>query len=397
MFIILVAHIPWNAWADWIPARFGFSDAADMFVFCSGMATAIAFGRVFATRGWWMGTARIAHRLWQVYWAHIGGFLGVMLVLLAADTWLGGTHYVDDELQLGAFFATPRSHLLGLLTLTYVPNYFDILPMYLVILAMTPLVMALANVHKGLVAAFMLAVWLAANVGHVDIIADRENMRYWFFNPFGWQVVFFTGFAYARGWLAPPPRDWRLVLAALALVLLAAPVSCQEGFDCFAGFGHFPRLGEIHNWLQPAVDKMQMGPLRYAHFMATAYLAYSAAGEGGRNLTGPLVEITRRVGQQTLAVFLTGLVAAQAIGIMLDAVGRSPTVTALANLGGIGMLIASAHLVSWFKSSPWKSKDGKGRDGKDRSAGPAKVATSAHPADDAEPNAPRLAAFRPTA
>ena len=28
MFIILVAHIPWNPWTEWIPARFGFSDAA---------------------------------------------------------------------------------------------------------------------------------------------------------------------------------------------------------------------------------------------------------------------------------------------------------------------------------------------------------------------------------
>ena len=81
----------------------------------------------------------------------------------------------------------------------------------------------------------------------------------------------------------------------------------------------------------------------------------------------------------------------------VDAVGRSATVTALANIGGIGLLIASALLVDWFKSSPWKSKDGKGRDGKDRGAGPAKVALAAQPADDVEPNAPRLAAFRPTA
>ena len=54
MFIILIAHIPWNSWTDWIPARFGFSDAADLFVFCSGMASALAFGRVFAEQGWLM-------------------------------------------------------------------------------------------------------------------------------------------------------------------------------------------------------------------------------------------------------------------------------------------------------------------------------------------------------
>jgi len=38
MFIILLAHTPGNPWTLWIPARFGFSDATEIFVFCSGMA-----------------------------------------------------------------------------------------------------------------------------------------------------------------------------------------------------------------------------------------------------------------------------------------------------------------------------------------------------------------------
>ena len=32
MFIILFAHTPGNPWTLWIPARFGFSDATEMFV-----------------------------------------------------------------------------------------------------------------------------------------------------------------------------------------------------------------------------------------------------------------------------------------------------------------------------------------------------------------------------
>ena len=60
MFIILIAHITDNPWTLWIPARFGFSDATEMFVFCSGMASALAFGAVFARAGWLMGTLRIA-------------------------------------------------------------------------------------------------------------------------------------------------------------------------------------------------------------------------------------------------------------------------------------------------------------------------------------------------
>ena len=75
MFIILIAHVPWNGWTEWIPARFGFSDAADMFIFCSGAASALAFAPIFDKRGWYLGTVRIVYRVWQIYWAHIAVFL----------------------------------------------------------------------------------------------------------------------------------------------------------------------------------------------------------------------------------------------------------------------------------------------------------------------------------
>lgn len=353
MFIIFVAHVPWNSWTDWIPARFGFSDAADMFVFCSGMASAIAFGRIFAERGWWLGAARVAHRVWQVYWAHIGSFMVVMSLMIAADAALGVDHYVREELNLASFFDEPRLHLLSLMTLTYVPNYFDILPMYLVLLAMMPFVVGLAGLSRWLAAAVLLAVWAAAQAG-LHFTADPMTGRPWFFNPFGWQAVFFTGFAFARGWLPPPPRDRRLVWAALALVVLVAPVSCQHSFSCFAGWGAFPVLGEIHDGLGAWIDKINMGPLRYLHFMATAYLAFVAVGVGGSRLRGPVAELFRQVGQQTLAVFLAGLVASQLVGIALDVVGRTLLTTALANLAGFAILVATARVVAWYKSPPWR-------------------------------------------
>ena len=62
MLIIFVAHVPANSWNAWIPARFGFSSGAELFVFCSGFASALAFGATFVRRGWWLGTARILQR-----------------------------------------------------------------------------------------------------------------------------------------------------------------------------------------------------------------------------------------------------------------------------------------------------------------------------------------------
>ena len=95
MFIILVAHIPVNAWAGWIPARFGFSDATEIFVFCSGMASAIAFGGACAGLGgaylslvrvpqWtdgmtagagWIALAIVVFASWKPWRALLGAYL----------------------------------------------------------------------------------------------------------------------------------------------------------------------------------------------------------------------------------------------------------------------------------------------------------------------------------
>lgn len=354
MCIILIAHIPWNPWTNWIPARFGFSDAADMFVFCSGMASAIAFGRVFAQHGWLIGTFRILHRLWQVYWVHICAFVTVLTLAIALDHGLNVDHYVREELKLQPVLDDPRTYLVNLLTLRFVPNYFDILPMYLVVLAMTPVAMALALVSPALVGVASLGLWLGAQAGVLELTADASTGRPWFFNPFAWQLLFFTGFAFARGWLPAPPRDRRLALAAVALVLVGIPLGCQNEFQCYAGFGAFPALGEAHEALGPLIAKTNLGPLRYLHFVATAYLAFLAVGEGGRRLSGRVPDVLRMIGKQTLAVFLTGLVIAQGLGAILDVVGRSPISALLVNLAGQVILLIAALIVTAVKSPPWR-------------------------------------------
>lgn len=352
MFIILFAHIPWNPWTNWIPARFGFSDAADLFVFCSGMASALAFASVFDRHGLLLGAARILHRVWQVYWAHIGGFFVTLGLVGAVDQWLGVSTYADG-LLLGPVLADFKAYIGPIMTLRFVPNYFDILPMYLAILAMIPAMMALERIHRLLPLAASLALWLGAQAGYLGLLADGATGREWFFNPFGWQIIFFSGFGFIRGWLPTPPRDLRLAAVAALFVIAAAPVSCQQSFSCHAGWGQVPALGAVHEWLQPAIDKTSIGALRYLHFMATAYLAFLAVGPQGRNLHGFLAERVRRVGQQTLAVFLTGLVAAQALGMILDFTGRGFVASAAVNLAGCVLLVVAAAVTTWFKAPPW--------------------------------------------
>ncbi len=348
MFIIFIAHTPGNWWVNWIPARFGFSDATEIFVFCSGMASAIAFGRIFEMQGLAMGTARILHRAWQVYWAHIGLFLTIVAQLVAIDYLLDTGGSYTGSMNLHIFFDKIRDCILGLMTLTYVPNYFDILPMYFAILLMVPAVMWLRWQHPYAPFIFCAVLWAAANQHWLDLPAEPWSDRPWFFNPFGWQLIFFTGFAFIRGWLPTPPvrKDW--MIACGVILLLSVPFSSH--------YLLYPIewLQEVRSALFPLIRKTEFGLFRYIHFLALAYISYSTVTLLGTHFRGIVVDIARKVGQQSLAVFLASLVMAQTAGTLLNLVGHNYMTIALANLLGFAGLVAVAHVAGWFKSTPWK-------------------------------------------
>lgn len=503
MFIILLAHTPGNVWTLWIPARFGFSDATEIFVFCSGMASALAFGATFAKRGWLLGTARIAFRVWQVYWAHIGVFLVTAMLAFAIDHYgigLPGRRYIEEPYVVPLFEQTGEA-VLGLLTLTYVPGMFDILPMYLVILAMVPLVVAahrLGGVRA--VIAFVGLLWAAANLaGYAFLVhpgpdapawqgwltalgshfawlnlpSNPFGTGTWFFNPFAWQLVFFTGFAFGMRWLPAPPVSRPLVIAAAAYVLLVMPFAWFKIHDGF----YIPQGSALQVWIldtriatEPVWWKSWIGALRYLHFLALAYLAWVAVGPRGvrlsdgialpgaaarpvlvlagavalvtipysyideikavspaldawffnhiplvhgnrigllqlvhlaalivlgwaaigprgrawlsRDLVRHAVPVIRKVGTQSLAVFMVSVVLARFNGWLLDVIDRNSWTTAAVNLSGFAVLVAVAYIVSWFKSHPW------------RVHAPARAAEAPQPGAAEGRGRPRLAAAR---
>ncbi|MBU1212415.1 MAG: OpgC domain-containing protein [Alphaproteobacteria bacterium] len=352
MFIIFIAHVPYNAWTNYIPARFGFSDATEIFVFCSGMASAIAFGRLFEERGFKVGATRIAYRCWQVYWAHISIFMLVAASMVLADKWLARDGAYLQGLNLVPFLSGDTgTNLVGLLTLTYVPNFFDILPMYLVILAMIPIVMALKKLGRAYVFAAILATWFFATLGWINLPAEPWSDRVWFFNPFAWQLVFFTGFVFIRGWLPAPPISRPLMIAAALFVAAVIP------FHHTWFLTNVPFFNDARNGLGLLVDKTGFGLLRYVHFLAIAYLAYALAGPNGdniRTIKGPFVAICCKVGQQALGVFLAGQLLSMLGGIYLNELGHTYFNTALVNFTGFALLIAVAYIAAYFKSSPWK-------------------------------------------
>jgi hypothetical protein len=349
MLIIIIAHIPTNPWNNWIPARFGFSSAAEMFVFCSGFASALAFGSVFVKRSFGLGLARIGQRIWQLYWAQIAVFMFTVVLSVWATRTLGTGDYIAS-LYLEWFIEKPAEALPALMTLRYIPNFFDMLPMYMVLLALVPLVILIARVSPLLVFAGSVGLWLFVQFTTFNLAARPNSDLVWFFNPLAWQLLFFAGFSFAMGWLKPPPlNDRRLVMVALAIVIACVPVS-------FWGFHMLiPELGVLHDRILPDSIPTDLHIVRLIHFFALAYLALGLVARWQDAIAeSALLRPVIRVGQQTFAVFLVSVPLAWSMGMLLDVFGRGPLMLILANLGGIAIALGIAWAVAWFKSQPWR-------------------------------------------
>ena len=355
MIVILVAHITDNPYSLWIPGRLGFSDSAEIFVFCSGMASALAFGVIFARSGWLVGTARVLYRAWQVYWVHIGVFLFTLALMLTINATGIFPRDVVSGLNLKPFLNETGPNLLGLLTLTYVPNYFDILPMYVAILCMLPAFMALARINRRLAMLTSVVLWAVATRGGLALPAEwwfeNGSTREWFFNPFAWQLVFFSGFALMAGWVPAPPVRRELVWLAVAVVVLSVPFAWHVTLGASKFLQQWQR-----DWLA-FTDKTHLGALRYVHFLALAYLGWVAVGPGGVRLASGAtwVGVVSLLGRQALAVFAVSMVIARGLGAVLDLIGRGPVQTLAVNLAGLAVLYVTALLVEWIKAGPWKA------------------------------------------
>jgi hypothetical protein len=346
MFIIFIAHCRGNWLWNVIPARFGPSDAADMFVFVSGYAAAIAFGGAFLRSGWLVGAGRIALRCWQLYLGHILLFFVVAALAVAGTRWYGDTDYVE-VLEIGRFFSDTPEMLMRLFGLSYVPHYFDILPVYIVVLAMVPIAMPLSRLSPFAVPAASAVLYVAAWVFSLNFLADAGDGRPWYFDPFAWQLIFFTGFSLSRGWIKVP-MSRGLAGAAIAIVVAGIGMSVPAIFETI------PPFDALRIWVADHSDKTYLDLIQYVHFLATAYLAVYWLQGREAVLLAPGLRVLVKCGQQALSIFLSGIVLSDIGGMVFDHIGTGLRAQLAVNIICFALLIAIAYTVAWFKAAPWK-------------------------------------------
>src|SRR5262245_24763503 len=71
LIFIFIDHVPDNVLSYLTLQSFSFCDAAEVFIFISGYAAAMVYGKALQRQGSIIATAQIYRRVWQLYVAHI--------------------------------------------------------------------------------------------------------------------------------------------------------------------------------------------------------------------------------------------------------------------------------------------------------------------------------------
>src|SRR5438445_9936296 len=108
---IFLDHIPNNI-VNWVTTRnYGFSDAADLFIFISGYTVAFVFARMMLERGFIIGASRLLKRVWQIYVAHVFLFVLCLAGIRYVAQRYGNSGFTD-EFNIRRFLTHPPQFLL---------------------------------------------------------------------------------------------------------------------------------------------------------------------------------------------------------------------------------------------------------------------------------------------
>lgn len=227
---IFLDHIPNNTVA-WLTIRnYGFSDAADIFVFISGYTAAFVYSRRMSGQGILAGTALLMRRVWQLYVTHVLLFIFYAAAIGYVVERYRNSHLLD-EFNVAGIIEQPVATLTQGLLLKFMPLNLDVLPLYIVLMAGFPplLVLMMRSPNSALVASS--CVYLLAHQFGWNFSAYPSGG--WYFNPFAWQFLFTLGSWAALGgaaWARSLARSRVVLGASIVFVLLALVVTLAVRF-----------------------------------------------------------------------------------------------------------------------------------------------------------------------
>lgn len=346
LLVIFINHVGGNPLAKVTPSRFGPSDAAEVFVFISGYAVALAYGAIQAERGFLACQRKALSRCRQLWVANIATMLACGGIVAAAT--LGGGLSMAESNRLasfGPFLDAPLTALAWHGALLYLPYAFDILALYIVLIALVPAYLWLHGRFGA--AAFLLPVLLYA-IAQVGPDLSPPNLweERWNFSPLAWQIVFFLGMSMA---LLARSGAWRLprspwLLGAALAVLAGMTLWKAAGSDSLSALLPDALRAILPQDGIPFAEKDTLGPMRLLHFLALACAAALLVPQGARWLRAAPARLLTDCGRHSLPVFCVGIVLSFCGTVVLLTVQGAAAVLAV-NAGGVAILLVLAAVI----------------------------------------------------
>ncbi|MDN4982331.1 OpgC domain-containing protein [Bradyrhizobium arachidis] len=341
---IFLDHIPDNV-VNWITTRnYGFSDAADLFVFISGYTASFVYARMMLERGFVVGATRLTKRVWQLYVAHIILFV----IYIASISYLAlrfGDSEMINEFNVAGLVDNATETLRQGLFLRFKPLNLDVLPLYIVLMGLFPPVLWFMLRKPDLTMAVSIILWLTAR--HFGLNLNAYPAGQWYFNPYCWQVLFVFGAWCAMGGAR---RSMTLINSPITLwfciaYLLFALVMTMAGrFPTFGGM--FPE------WLFSAFnpnDKTNLAPYRFIHFVVIVIMVIRFVPKEWPGLEWKIFDPVIVCGQQSLAVFCVGVFLSFVGHFELSMSSGSLFAQLFVSIAGIAIMTTVAYYISWSK------------------------------------------------
>jgi hypothetical protein len=345
LLFIFVDHIPNNAFSYLTLANFVFCDAAEIFVFLSGYAAALVFGREAGREGNAYAMAQVLKRCWTLYVAHI--FLFVLYTAQVAWTAQRFQNALfTEEMQVAAFLDEPHVAIVEALLLRHQPLFMNILPLYIALLTAFALALPLLRPAGRILVGLSALLYAAVPLAGLELSAYPDGV--WFFNPFAWQFLFVIGAAcgWRAGVLGAPVR-----IPRAAVVLSAAFLALVVPMRVWISAGYFfdgvpPAFAEIAYLF---ADKTQLGPLRLLSFLALAVVTIRVVPAGAAWLEKPAARAVALCGQNSLPIFCGGIFLSVTAHSLLLEFGYALDRQAAVTFGGCLLLLGGARVLSWAK------------------------------------------------
>jgi hypothetical protein len=340
---VFVDHIPNNVVNLLTLRNFGFSGAADLFVFVVGYGVAIIHGRMAFERGYLVAATRIFRRVWRLYAAYVVLFV-IYIDTIAYVASQSMAPEIIHEYNISGILEHPLRILVRGLVLQEEPLNLDLLQLMIPLMAFFPVVLWGLLRRPNVTLAASVALYVAARWfgWNFRVYPDTE----WSFNPFCWQMLMVLG-----GWFAVTGHSgralhrfaWLRALAGAYLVFAMAVTLMR----------HVPTLAaSLPDMLRDGIaqgDKENLAPHRVLHFLALAFLATYLIPADHPGLKWRPLHAVIICGEEWLAVFCVGVFLSFA-GHLILITGPNLTVMQVAvSLAGFAAMTAVASYITWSK------------------------------------------------